>query len=1239
MKFAHKLSVLFALTFVTTQLFAREITGYEAQQKIKGAEKIITGTKNHIPEYIAFRNEATIPFSSFDSWAHRALKLSDSYGFKLLNVEKDALGMQHYRYRQTYKSLELEGTMFLVHVKNDQVISVNGTLFNKIQSGTAPAISESTALTSALTHMSAEVYRWQIPQMEQQLKTQTKNPSATWYPTSTLVLAPVNGEPKDANYTLAYRFDVYAEKPLKREYVFVNASTGEVIYSKDRIHHTDKLSTAVTAYSGVREIIDDSVNTTTYRLREAGRGNGIETYNLQQTTNYTNTDFFDTDNYWNNVNAQLDEYAGDAHWGAEKTYDFYHVKFNRNSIDDNGFALISYVHYDVNYTNAFWDGTEMTYGDGDGGNYTPFTALDVTGHEISHGLTEFTSGLNYSYESGAMNEAFSDCMGNSIRHYGKPAAQVNWLIGDEISSSPFRSMSDPNAYGDPDTYQGNNWATGAADNGGVHTNSGVMNHWFYLLSDGGTGTNDNGDAYTVTGLGIDNAAAICFRMNTVYLVPTSQYADARTYAIQAAIDLFGPCTNEVMQTANAWHAVGVGNAFTPGVTSDFLAPVTVFCSAPASVDFSNQSSNAGTFRWDFGDGATSNAVNPTHIYSSYGNYTVSLIADGGSCGLDTVVKMQFVNIDSLNPCIVSLPNTGAATTQTSCSGQLYDSGGPSGDYSDNTNSTITIAPVGASFVTLNFSSFDFEAGFDYLYVYDGPTTSSTLIGTYDGTALPNGGTITSTTGSITIRQTTDGGLTRPGFALTWNCTLSNVPPVANFSANTTSSCSGTIAFSDNSTNGPTTWAWDFGDGGTSNSQNPTHTYIANGTYTVVLIVSNANGSDTLTMNNYVTVSLPVAPTGTGGSACFGSSATLSASGSGVIAWYSAATGGTLLGTGNVFNTPALSATRNFYAEDDIYSPSQYAGPADNTFSGGGYFTNTNYHDLVFDCYSPVILKSVKVYATGSGNRTITLIQNGVTLQSLTVNIPDGESRVDLNFDLPVGTNLELGCENNTSLYRNNGGAVFPYLLSGVVSITGTNAGQAGYYYYFYDWELQDYPCQSARVAVQASVLPSPTASFTNVIAANVVDFTSTSTNAVTYNWTFGDGNSSNLQNPTNVYASLGSYVACLTVAGSNACTDTVCQTITVTSVGVEDVHINKQVEVFPNPVMDRMTVRFNADASGKSWTVQLNDMIGQAVQTQVLKNVQASADYQLNLSSLAPGAYILILKNDEHTLQTRIVKQ
>ncbi|MEO8666837.1 MAG: M4 family metallopeptidase, partial [Ignavibacteria bacterium] len=253
-------------------------------------------------------------------------------------------------------------------------------------------------------------------------------------------------------------------------------------------------------------------------------------------------------------------------WGTEKTWDYYYNYFGRNSVDNLGKMLVSLVHYDVNYLNAYWDGTNVVYGDAYA-PYTPLTSLEVVGHEISHGVTQFTSNLNYAKEPGALNESFSDCMGVSIRRYGKGTANVNWLQGDEFGLI-VRDMANPKAHGQPDTYHGQYWVSStfctpssANDYCGVHTNSGVMNKWYYLMTMGGSGTNDYGYNYSVSSLGIIKAAAITYRMQSVYNTPTSKYADARINSIQAATDLYGVGSPEANITSDAWCAVGVfGNS-------------------------------------------------------------------------------------------------------------------------------------------------------------------------------------------------------------------------------------------------------------------------------------------------------------------------------------------------------------------------------------------------------------------------------------------------------------------------------------------------------------------------------------------------------------------------------------------------------------------------------------------------------------------------------------------------------
>ena len=184
-------------------------------------------------------------------------------------------------------------------------------------------------------------------------------------------------------------------------------------------------------------------------------------------------------------------------------------------------------------------------------------SLDI----VAHGITEYAANLVYSYESGALNESFSDVFGESIEFYAQ--GSNDWLMGDAIgaggSGGALRSMSNPNVYSQPDTYLGNSWYTGS-------------------------GTNDNGDAYTVTQIGMDAAAAVAYRNLNVYLSSSSQYDDAREGAIQAAIDLYGAGSTEEIAVTNAWYAVGVGDAYDDGIITPTECSATI-ASFPYSESF------------------------------------------------------------------------------------------------------------------------------------------------------------------------------------------------------------------------------------------------------------------------------------------------------------------------------------------------------------------------------------------------------------------------------------------------------------------------------------------------------------------------------------------------------------------------------------------------------------------------------------------------------------------------------
>ena len=491
----------------------------------------------------------------------------------------------------------------------------------------------------------------------------------------------------------------------------------------------------------------------------------------------------------------------------------------------------------------------MVFGDGGSVFSAPPTCPEICAHELTHGITEFSAGLIYQDESGALNESFSDIFGTVIEAEFYPTGW-DWIMGAQVTAngSGIRNMQDPPLKNNPDTYGGPLWVPG----GSVHSNSGVQNKWFQLLTDGGADTNAVGDIYSVNGIGMTKAAAISFRNLTVYLTPASTYADARFFAIESAKDLYGTCSNEMVETVNAWYAVGVGAMYSDTPSVNFSAWPATVCALPADVTFRNQSSPAASWYWDFGDGSSSTLANPTHTYSNWGTYTVKLVATGCTGLMDSLVQTNLIVVDSNIVCPFIM-EASTWDTVVSCSGLLLDPGGV-GNYPDNSNSIVTIAPPQANNVTLTFSLFDLEPGYDFLSIYDGPDTTSLLIGVYSGFALPNGGTLNASGGAVTLAFRSDFSITEAGFELTWNCGFSN-PPIAGMETSLPFTCRGQVAFYDRSSGAPTSWNWDFGDGISSSMTSPFHIYQSSGTYTVTLEVCNANGCDTIVYPNLITVNL------------------------------------------------------------------------------------------------------------------------------------------------------------------------------------------------------------------------------------------------------------------------------------------------------------------------------------------------------------------------------------------------
>lgn len=275
--------------------------------------------------------------------------------------------------------------------------------------------------------------------------------------------------------------------------------------------------------------------------------------------------------------------ALDAHWGMQNVYDYYLNTFNRKNYNNmegtfiyqliDPYALFgSHASIDV-YTTLNANGVGyILYGLGDGKLMTEMVALDIIAHEFTHLVTDYNGngGLEYLGESGALCESFSDIFSCAVEFYtlGKDA---NWLMGEDvmIKFSNVRDIADPKNGFDgwgaqPDTYKGEFWANTSdvsenGDYGGVHQNSGVQNKWFYLLCEGGSGTNDNEDEYSVSGIGIEKAQQIAYRNLLYYLTPTATHWDARNGSLNAAKDLYGENSAEYKAVEDAWFAVGVSS--------------------------------------------------------------------------------------------------------------------------------------------------------------------------------------------------------------------------------------------------------------------------------------------------------------------------------------------------------------------------------------------------------------------------------------------------------------------------------------------------------------------------------------------------------------------------------------------------------------------------------------------------------------------------------------------------------
>lgn len=454
-------------------------------------------------------------------------------------IEKDALGMTHVRFNQAVNGVPVEGAEVVVHYNaQDELVSVNGGYFPEAASrsiDTTPAVSVMKAIQTAKGAVDAP----------EQLE---------YTPESEVVVYPFEGE----NH-LAYKVNVnfLGDKP-GNWFVFVDAKSGDVIDRYNAIMHAEDIHQSVgTGVLGEQR----KIHTTKSKEAHGGTTFSLSDESHEGLEGIYTFDANDGEIMTNHSASWKEEYlhAGvDAHYNSEQVFEYFHDEHDRNSLDDNGMAIISYVHYGDSYNNAFWNGRHMTYGDGDGSFMVPLSAgLDVAAHEMTHGVISNSANLQYRFESGALNESFADIFGALVD-------EDDWEVGEDIMGpdakadgrESLRSLSDPSKYPVNKDYvpYGNGEGMYPShmdefyelprhlDNGGVHINSSITNHAAYLIGEE---------------IGKEKLGQIFYRALTVYLTPTSDFSEARKLIIQSAADIYGEGSAEEKATAKGFDEVGI----------------------------------------------------------------------------------------------------------------------------------------------------------------------------------------------------------------------------------------------------------------------------------------------------------------------------------------------------------------------------------------------------------------------------------------------------------------------------------------------------------------------------------------------------------------------------------------------------------------------------------------------------------------------------------------------------------
>lgn len=500
-----------------------------ARAKAASAQQLSTSQRAALLKTAAKKSDSTA----------KALGLGKKEKLHPVDVIKDHDGTVHTRYDRTYDGMRVLGGDLVVHQKDDGKRSVTSAT----QATIAPRTTKAALSTDEVGDHALQVAK-KAKTAKAHIGTAPKK--VVWAAHHTPVLA----------YETVVK-GTQADQTPSELHVITDASNGKTLFSYQGVEN----GTGTSQYSG-KVKLGTTKSGDDYQLKDGDRG-GHATFNLDGSQSGEGTLFTDDDDVWGGGQQTA---AVDAHYGAAVTWDYYKDVHGRNGIRDDGKGSSSRVHYGTNYSNAFWTDSCfcMTYGDGEG-NKHPLTSMDVAAHEMSHGVTAATANLQYSGESGGLNEATSDMFAAGVEfHVDNPEDTPDYLVGEKIDingdGTPLRYMDKPSRDGQSLDFWDED--TGNTD---VHYSSGVGNHFFYLLSEGSGKKKVNGVQYDsptkngkkVTGIGIGKAEKVWYKALTTYMTSSTDYHDARDATLKAANDLYGEDSTEAQAVDAAWAGVNV----------------------------------------------------------------------------------------------------------------------------------------------------------------------------------------------------------------------------------------------------------------------------------------------------------------------------------------------------------------------------------------------------------------------------------------------------------------------------------------------------------------------------------------------------------------------------------------------------------------------------------------------------------------------------------------------------------